>query len=97
MARAVPCRKRWLGSIGVGARWDVGRSGADGITCLCLLKNHATSSMPFCAHAAVQILGGMGSMRGSVSGRIDRERKVMVIGRAVEDIVKERAARQLGL
>lgn len=63
---------------------------------VCLLKNHATQTMQFCADAAVQILGGMGYMRGTVSERIYREVKVMMIGGGAEEIMKELAARQLG-
>ena len=63
---------------------------------VCLLKNHATQTMQFCADAAVQILGGMGYMRGTASERIYREVKVMMIGGGAEEIMKELAARQLG-
>lgn len=63
---------------------------------VCLLKNHATQTMQFCADAAVQILGGMGYMRGTVSERIYREVKVMMIGGGAEEIMKELAAKQLG-
>jgi len=63
---------------------------------ICLLKNHATQTMQFCADQAVQILGGMGFMRGTVSERIYREVKVMMIGGGAEDIMKELAAKQLG-
>ena len=64
---------------------------------LCLLKNHATQTMQWCADAAVQILGGMGYMRGTKSERIYREVKVMMIGGGAEEIMKELAARQLGV
>lgn len=64
---------------------------------LCLLKNHATQTMQWCADAAVQILGGMGYMRGTRSERLYREVKVMMIGGGAEEIMKELAARQLGL
>ena len=64
---------------------------------VCLLKNHATQAMQFCADQAVQILGGMGFMRGSRSERIYREVKVMMIGGGAEEIMKELASRQLGL
>jgi len=47
--------------------------------------------------AAVQILGGMGFMRGTRSERICREAKVMMIGGGAEEIMKELAARQLGV
>jgi acyl-CoA dehydrogenase len=63
---------------------------------VCMLKNHATQTMQFCADQSVQILGGMGFMRGTVSERIYREVKVMMIGGGAEDIMKELAARQLG-
>jgi acyl-CoA dehydrogenase len=63
---------------------------------VCMLKNHATQTMQFCADQSVQILGGMGFMRGTVSERIYREVKVMMIGGGAEEIMKELAARQLG-
>ena len=62
---------------------------------ICMLKNHATQTMQFCADQAVQILGGMGFMRGTKSERIYREVKVMMIGGGAEEIMKELAARQL--
>ncbi|HWP11238.1 MAG TPA: acyl-CoA dehydrogenase family protein [Ramlibacter sp.] len=64
---------------------------------VCMLKNHATQTMQFCADQAVQILGGMGFMRGTRSERIYREVKVMMIGGGAEEIMKDLAARQLGL
>ena len=69
----------------------------DWVAELCLLKNHATQTMQFCADAAVQILGGMGFMRGTKSERIYREVKVMMIGGGAEEIMKELAARQSGI
>jgi acyl-CoA dehydrogenase len=63
----------------------------------CLAKVVATQAMQFCADAAVQILGGMGFMRGTKSERIYREVKVMMIGGGSEEIMKDLAARQLGL
>lgn len=64
---------------------------------VCMLKNHATQAMQFCADQAVQILGGMGFMRGTKSERIYREVKVMMIGGGAQEIMKDLAARQLGL
>ena len=72
-------------------------TGPEWIAELCLLKNHATQTMQWCADAAVQILGGMGYMRGTRSERIYREVKVMMIGGGAEEIMKELAARQLGV
>jgi acyl-CoA dehydrogenase len=85
----------WVDAL--GAQADAGDAGADWVTGVCLLKNHATQAMQFCADAAVQILGGMGYMRGTVSERIYREVKVMTIGGGAEEIMKELAARQSGL
>jgi len=79
------------------ARQEAGDTGAEWVAQLCLLKNHATQTMQWCADAAVQILGGMGYMRGTRSERIYREVKVMMIGGGAEEIMKELAARQLGV
>jgi acyl-CoA dehydrogenase len=86
----------------LAAQWDARGEAAfarDGqaVAALCLLKNQATQTMQFCADAAVQILGGMGYMRGVKSERIYREVKVMMIGGGAEEIMKELAARQLEL
>ncbi len=70
---------------------------AELIASLCMLKNAATRCMQFCADAAVQTLGGMGFMRGTKSERIYREVKVNMIGGGAEEIMKDLAARQLGL
>ncbi|MES2609843.1 MAG: acyl-CoA dehydrogenase family protein [Pseudomonadota bacterium] len=85
----------WLES--VAAQADAGHTGAEWVAQVCLLKNHATQSMQFCADQAVQILGGMGYMRGTVSERIYREVKVMMIGGGAEEIMKDLAAKQLGI
>ena len=64
---------------------------------ICLAKVQATQTMQFCADQAVQLLGGMGFMRGTKSERIYREVKVMMIGGGSEEIMKDLAARQLGI
>ncbi len=64
---------------------------------ICMAKVLATQAMQFCADQAVQILGGMGFMRGTRSERIYREVKVMMIGGGSEEIMKDLAARQLGI
>ncbi len=79
------------------AQLEAGETGAAWVAELCLLKNHATQTMQWCADAAVQILGGMGYMRGTRCERIYREVKVMMIGGGSEEIMKELAARQLGI
>ena len=63
---------------------------------ICMAKVQATQAMRFCADEAVQILGGMGFMRGTRSERIYREVKVMMIGGGSEEIMKDLAARKLG-
>ena len=78
-------------------RQEAGDTGNQWVAELCLLKNHATQAMQFCADQAVQILGAMGFMRGTKSERIYREVKVMMIGGGAEEIMKELAARQLGV
>ncbi len=85
----------WLNA--VTARLDAGEQSSEWVAQVCMLKNHATQSMQFCADQAVQILGGMGFMRGSKAERIYREVKVMMIGGGAEEIMKELAAKQLGL
>jgi len=64
---------------------------------ICLAKNVATQAFQFCADQAVQILGGMGYMRGTRRERLYREVKVMMIGGGAEEIMKDLAARKLGL
>lgn len=95
MRTRIESTQAWLDA--VTARADAGDQGADWVSHVCLLKNHATQAMQFCADAAVQILGGMGFMRGTASERIYREVKVMMIGGGAEEIMKELAARQSGL
>jgi acyl-CoA dehydrogenase len=70
---------------------------ADLVARACMAKVLATQAMQFCADQALQILGGMGYMRGTRSERIYREVKVMMIGGGAEEIMKDLAARQLGL
>jgi acyl-CoA dehydrogenase len=64
---------------------------------ICLLKNQATQTMEFCAREAMQILGGAGYMRGSKVERIYREVRVNAIGGGSEEIMRDLAARQLGV
>lgn len=95
MQMRIASSQAWVDAL--GARADAGDQGTEWVAQVCLLKNHATQTMQFCADAAVQLLGGMGYMHGTTSERIYREVKVMMIGGGAEDIMKELAARQLGL
>jgi acyl-CoA dehydrogenase len=94
MTMRIESAAAWLAQL--AARADAGDLTPSWVAHVCLLKNHATQAMQFCADAAVQILGGMGFMRGTASERIYREVKVMTIGGGAEEIMKELAARQLG-
>jgi acyl-CoA dehydrogenase len=95
MQMRISSTQAWVDAL--TARVDGGDESPDWVANVCLLKNHSTQAMQFCADAAVQILGGMGYMRGTASERIYREVKVMMIGGGAEEIMKELAARQSGL
>jgi acyl-CoA dehydrogenase len=85
------------GQADAGAERSGGEAAAQWVAQVCMLKNQATQTMQFCADQAVQILGGMGYMQGTRSERIYREVKVMMIGGGAEEVMKDLAARQLGL
>jgi acyl-CoA dehydrogenase len=95
MQMRIQATAAWVDAVAAPA--DAGHEDGQWVAQVCLLKNQATQTMQFCADTAVQILGGMGFMRGTVSERIYREVKVMMIGGGAEEIMKELAARQLGL
>ncbi len=64
---------------------------------IALLKVQASETMEFCAREAMQILGGIGYMRGSRVERIYREVRVNAIGGGSEEIMRDLAARQYQL
>jgi acyl-CoA dehydrogenase len=92
MAMRIEATKAFLESIA----WRV-HQGDSPVAEICMLKNQATQTMEFCAKEAVQILGGAGYIRGAKCERIYRETKVMSIGGGAEEIMKDLAARQMGL
>jgi acyl-CoA dehydrogenase len=92
MAQRIESTQAFLDSLA----WKVGQ-GQWPIAEVCMLKNAATQCLEFCAKEAVQILGGAGFIRGAKSERIYRETKVLSIGGGAEEIMKELAAKQLGL
>jgi acyl-CoA dehydrogenase len=99
MQMRIASTEAWIEAVSAqgGALEAAGRFNApEWVAQICMLKNHATQTMQFCADQAVQILGGMGFMRGTVSERIYREVKVMMIGGGAEEIMKELAAKQMG-
>jgi len=64
---------------------------------IALLKVQCSQTMEFCAREAMQILGGIGYMRGSRVERIYREVRVNAIGGGSEEIMRDLAARQYRL
>ncbi len=64
---------------------------------LCMLKNLATTTLEFVANEAMQVFGGAGYMRDTKVERIYRETKVLTIGGGSLEIMKDLAARQMGL
>ena len=78
----------------ISAEVEAGREHAGDIA---LLKVQSSQTMEFCAREAMQILGGMGYMRGSRVERIYREVRVNAIGGGSEEIMRDLAARQYGL
>lgn len=64
---------------------------------IALLKVQASETLEFCAREAMQILGGIGYMRGSRVERIYREVRVNAIGGGSEEIMRDLAARQYGI
>jgi acyl-CoA dehydrogenase len=76
--------------------WQMNRAEASPAS-LAMLKNVATGCLEFCAKEGVQIFGGAGYLRGAAVERIYRETKVLSIGGGAEEIMKDLAAKQLGL
>jgi acyl-CoA dehydrogenase len=64
---------------------------------IALLKVQCSQTMEYCAREAMQILGGIGYMRGGRVERIYREVRVNAIGGGSEEIMRDMAARQYGL
>jgi len=64
---------------------------------IALLKVQASETMEYCAREAMQILGGIGYMRGNRVERIYREVRVNAIGGGSEEIMRDLAARQYGV
>ncbi|MFV0280038.1 MAG: acyl-CoA dehydrogenase family protein [Rhodoblastus sp.] len=92
MAMRVNATQAWLEQLA----WRV-EQGEKPAAEIAMLKNQATQTMAFCASEGVQIHGGMGFMRGTKVERIYREVKVNAIGGGAEEIMKDLAARQMGI
>jgi acyl-CoA dehydrogenase len=73
------------------------QSGTESAGDIALLKVQCSQTMEFCAREAMQILGGIGYIRGNRVERIYREVRVNAIGGGSEEIMRDLAARQYGL
>jgi len=78
---------------GLASRLEDGESP---VAQMAMAKNLATQTFQHCADRAVQLLGGMGYMRGTRVERLYREVKVVMIGGGTEEIMKDLAAKQMG-
>lgn len=92
MARQITATQAWLDQC---AQRVV--DGETPVADLAMLKVQATMALEFCAREAMQILGGAGYMRGCRVERIYREVRVMAIGGGSEEIMRDLAARQMGI
>jgi len=61
------------------------------------LKVFATTNLEWVASAAMQILGGAGYLRGNRVENVYREVKVIAIGGGSEEIMRDLAAKQMGI
>ncbi|HEY0587052.1 MAG TPA: acyl-CoA dehydrogenase family protein [Pseudoduganella sp.] len=94
MATRIEATRAFIDSI--VARMDGDAGTAADVAQVCMLKNFAAQTMQACSGEAVQILGGMGFMRGTIAERVYRDAKVYMIGGGAEEILNDLAARQLG-
>jgi acyl-CoA dehydrogenase len=92
MARQINAARAYRDAIA----WRIG-AGESPIADVCLLKIQATTVLEFCAREAAQILGGASYQLGTKVERIYREVRVLAIGGGSEEVMRDLAARQLGL
>lgn len=64
---------------------------------ICKAKFFATKALEFCASEAMQVFGGAAYLRGNLVERVYREVKVVAIGGGSEEIMRDLAARQMGI
>ena len=92
MYKRINATQSWLELLA----WRI-QNGESPIAEIALLKVQATETMEYCAREAMQIMGGAGYMRGSRVERIYREVRVNAIGGGSEEIMRDLAARQMGI
>jgi acyl-CoA dehydrogenase len=74
-----------------------GEREADLVAEVCFAKNTATETGEWVAHQAVQLFGGMGYMAESEVERQYRDMRILGIGGGTVEILRQLAARRLGL
>jgi Acyl-CoA dehydrogenases len=72
-------------------------SGIEDAAAIALLKVQSSQTLEFCAREAMQVMGGIAYMRGNPVERIYREVRVNAIGGGSEEIMRDLAARQMGI
>jgi acyl-CoA dehydrogenase len=92
MDRMINATRAWMEQLA----WRVSQ-GDKPVAELAECKVQASLTMEFCAREAAQILGGASYVRGNPVERIYREVRVNAIGGGSEEIMRDLAARQLGI
>jgi acyl-CoA dehydrogenase len=92
MARRIGAARAYRDAIA----WSIA-NGESPVADTCMLKIQATTDLEFVAREAAQIFGGASYELGTKIERIYREVRVLAIGGGSEEIMRDLAARQLGL
>ena len=92
MDRTINATRAWLDQLA----WQIDH-GDKPVAEIAECKVQASLTMEFCAREAAQILGGASYLRGNPVERIYREVRVNAIGGGSEEIMRDLAARQLGI
>lgn len=92
MYKRISATQAWLETLA----WRI-EQGEQPIAEIALLKVQATETMEYCAREAMQVMGAAGYMRGGRVERIYREVRVNAIGGGSEEIMRDLAARQMGI
>ncbi len=92
MDRTINATRAWMEQLA----WRVSQ-GDKPVAELAECKVQASLTMELCAREAAQVLGGASYLRGNPVERIYREVRVNAIGGGSEEIMRDLAARQLGI
>lgn len=92
MDRHINATRAWMADL-----VDEVANGGHPVAQLAECKVQASLTMEFCAREAAQILGGASYLRGNRVERLYREVRVNAIGGGSEEIMRDLAARQLGI